>query len=144
MGAIGKQVFDDDVSRLASQRVGKLKKRGGQYDKTDFKHRISLDQGNLAEVFAPYKVELAEEPTKDAAYYTKDDEHKVVHRLVFDSVFGLEKDKFASASRIEELQDDRRSQTAEESSPKDLAWEVCADLRMVSVGFGVKLSITSS
>ena len=62
-----------------------------------------------------------------------EDKDKVVHRLVLGSVFGLEEDKFAGASRIEKLQDDRRSQTAEESSPKDLAWEVCADLRAVSV-----------
>lgn len=92
-----------------------------------------LDQGYLAEMLAPYKVKLAKEPTKDAAYDTKEDKDKVVHRLVLGSVFGLEEDKFAGASRIEKLQDDRRSQTAEESSPKDLAWEVCADLRAVSV-----------
>ena len=92
-----------------------------------------LDQGYLAEMLAPYKVKLAKEPTKDAAYSTKEDEDKVVRRLVLGSVFGLEEDKFAGASRIEKLQDDRRSQTAEESSPKDLAWEVCADLRSVSV-----------
>ena len=84
-------------------------------------------------MLAPYKVKLAKEPTKDAAYDTKEDEDKVVYRLVFGPVFGLKQDKFAGASRIEEFQDDRRSQTAEESSPKDLAWEVCADLRSVSV-----------
>jgi hypothetical protein len=84
-------------------------------------------------MLAPNKVKLAKEPTKDAAYDTKENEDKVVYRLVFGPVFGLEEDKFAGASRIEKLQDDRRSQTAEKSSPKNLAWEVCADLRVVSV-----------
>ena len=86
-------------------------------------------------MLAPYEVELAKEPTKYAAYDAKEDEDEVVYRLVFGSVFGIEEDKFASAGRIKKLQGYRRSQTAEKSSPKDLTWEVCTDLRVVSIWY---------
>lgn len=95
-------------------------------------------------MFAPYEVQLAKEPTKDAACDAEEDKDQIVHRLVFSPVVSFKQDKFASTSGIEELQNDCCSQATKKSAPKDLAWEVCADLNIVSAENRTKLANNTS
>lgn len=55
-----------------------------------------------------------------------------MHRLVLGAVFGFEKNEFAGAGRVQELEDNGSRETTEKSAPEDLAREVCADLDIVS------------
>ena len=83
-------------------------------------------------MFAPDKVQLAEETTEDAARYTYQNEDQVVHRLVLGAVPGLKENKFACAGGVELLEDNSCGQTAEKRSPEDLAGEVRADLKFIN------------
>ena len=126
--AVLEEVADDFVAGFAGHWVGVLEEGGGKDDEEDLEDGVVLDKLELTEAFGPEEVAFAEYSTPEASCDTQEYEDKVMNWRVGCSVVGLIERQFACTSGIERLQDHCSPEGTEESTPKDLSWEIGADL----------------